>query len=207
MHWPPLEEYGLRSRAPFAGGGCACAVEPPLTRPHNKRTTNKKKRRLLIQAMGFEPMPLARLAPKASALTTRPNLQRHAQRRQDTPQYIAHRRKRPSAHSSQHTPAKKQNQKKCPRACSSSPWGDSNPQPPDPKSGALSIAPQGQGPTFAGSKVPLTHRIEAPHTRHSVSYVARPRKKESSHSRKQTATSTKQKTQQKGTTLFDNSGI
>jgi hypothetical protein len=164
MHWPPLEEDGLRYRAPFAGGGCACAVEPPLTRPHNKRTTNKKKRRLLIQAMGFEPMPLARLAPKASALTTRPNLQRHAQRRQDTPQYIAHRRKRPSAHSSQHTPAKKQNQKKRPRACSSSPWGDSNPQPPDPKSGALSIAPQGQGPTFAGSKVPLTHRIEAPHT-------------------------------------------
>jgi hypothetical protein len=156
--------------------------------------------------MGFEPMPLARLAPKASALTTRPNLQRHAQRRQDTPQYIAHRRKRPSAHSSQHTPAKKQNQKKRPRACSSSPWGDSNPQPPDPKSGALSIAPQGQGPTFAGSKVPLTHRIEAPHTFCFV-HVARPRKKESSHSRKQTATSTKQKTQQKGTTLFDNSGI
>ena len=28
-----------------------------------------------VQAMGFEPMPLARLAPKASALTTRPNLQ------------------------------------------------------------------------------------------------------------------------------------
>jgi hypothetical protein len=28
--------------------------------------------------MGFEPMPLARLAPKASALTTRPNLQPHA---------------------------------------------------------------------------------------------------------------------------------
>ena len=26
--------------------------------------------------MGFEPMPLARLAPKASALTTRPNLHR-----------------------------------------------------------------------------------------------------------------------------------
>ena len=25
-----------------------------------------------------------------------------------------------------------------------SPWGDSNPQPPDPKSDALSIAPQGQ---------------------------------------------------------------
>jgi hypothetical protein len=30
--------------------------------------------------MGFEPMPLARLAPKASALTTRPNLQPHANR-------------------------------------------------------------------------------------------------------------------------------
>jgi hypothetical protein len=28
-----------------------------------------------LQAMGFEPMPLSRLAPKASALTTRPNLQ------------------------------------------------------------------------------------------------------------------------------------
>ena len=28
----------------------------------------------LLQAMGFEPMPLSRLAPKASALTTRPNL-------------------------------------------------------------------------------------------------------------------------------------
>jgi hypothetical protein len=25
-----------------------------------------------------------------------------------------------------------------------SPWGDSNPQPPDPKSDALSIAPQGR---------------------------------------------------------------
>ena len=27
-----------------------------------------------MQTMGFEPMPLSRLAPKASALTTRPNL-------------------------------------------------------------------------------------------------------------------------------------
>ena len=30
-----------------------------------------------VQAMGFEPMPLAGLAPKASALTTRPNLRLH----------------------------------------------------------------------------------------------------------------------------------
>ena len=59
--------------------------------------------------MGFEPMPLSRLAPKASALTTRPNL--------------LYTRLKP---------------KKC------SPRGDSNPQPPDPKSDALSIAPLGQ---------------------------------------------------------------
>jgi hypothetical protein len=29
---------------------------------------------MLVQATGFEPVPLSRLAPKASALTTRPNL-------------------------------------------------------------------------------------------------------------------------------------
>jgi hypothetical protein len=34
-----------------------------------------------LQAMGFEPMPLSRLAPKASALTTRPNLQLLGSRR------------------------------------------------------------------------------------------------------------------------------
>ena len=34
-------------------------------------TTDKK---YVLQPMGFEPMPLSRLAPKASALTTRPNL-------------------------------------------------------------------------------------------------------------------------------------
>jgi hypothetical protein len=33
-----------------------------------------------LQAMGFEPMPLSRLAPKASALTTRPNLQKYIPR-------------------------------------------------------------------------------------------------------------------------------
>ena len=60
--------------------------------------------------MGFEPMPLSRLAPKASALTTRPNL-------------LLYQR------------TKKKN---------FSPRGDSNPQPPDPKSDALSIAPLGQ---------------------------------------------------------------
>ena len=38
--------------------------------------------------MGFEPMPLSRLAPKASALTTRPNLQ-HTQRFRKTTDNIA----------------------------------------------------------------------------------------------------------------------
>ena len=33
-------------------------------------TTSKKK----LQARGFEPLPLTRMAPKATALTTRPNL-------------------------------------------------------------------------------------------------------------------------------------
>lgn len=73
-----------------------------------------------VQAMGFEPMPLARLAPKASALTTRPNLQRRKVLEGE----------------------EQRNKKK--KDCSSSPWGDSNPQPPDPKSDALSIAPQGR---------------------------------------------------------------
>lgn len=72
--------------------------------------------------MGFEPMPLSRLAPKASALTTRPNL------------------------------LSLQGKKK--KNCS--PRGDSNPQPPDPKSDALSIAPLGR---YVPTKTKMSTRV------------------------------------------------
>ena len=84
---------------------------------HPLMTANKK---CVLQPMGFEPMPLSRLAPKASALTTRPKLQllRNSGNQQTKNSKIT-------------------KQKNSPR-------GDSNPQPPDPKSDALSIAPLGR---------------------------------------------------------------
>ena len=84
-HWRSLGE-GHKSRRGGAGFRSLCLpiANRPLyqvsytpvtegTRDHLGPVTKS-----LVQAMGFEPMPLARLAPKASALTTRPNLQPHA---------------------------------------------------------------------------------------------------------------------------------
>ena len=60
---------------------CEPTALPSELHPHvlareHAHTINKQKNCCCsLQAMGFEPMPLSRLAPKASALTTRPNLQ------------------------------------------------------------------------------------------------------------------------------------
>jgi hypothetical protein len=83
---------------------------------HPLTTATKK---YVLQPMGFEPMPLSRLAPKASALTTRPKL--HLLPRLEN----------------------RKTKKNKTRTQKNSPRGDSNPQPPDPKSDALSIAPLG----------------------------------------------------------------
>jgi hypothetical protein len=49
------------------------------TKEKKKKIKDKKKNKeqaKKIQARGFEPLPLTRMAPKATALTTRPNLRR-----------------------------------------------------------------------------------------------------------------------------------
>ena len=57
---------------------CLPIANRPLYRVSYTPMTDVILTKSRVQAMGFEPMPLARLAPKASALTTRPNLQPHA---------------------------------------------------------------------------------------------------------------------------------
>lgn len=132
-HWRSLDE-GHKSRRGGAGFRSLCLpiANRPLYRVSYTPVTEGTRdhpgplTKSLVQAMGFEPMPLARLAPKASALTTRPNLQPHASQvgGAQTPRCRAKTTKK--------------------LVIPQSPWGDSNPQPPDPKSDALSIAPQGQ---------------------------------------------------------------
>ena len=99
---------------------CLPIANRPLYRVSYTPMTDVTLTKSRVQAMGFEPMPLARLAPKASALTTRPKLQllRNSGNQQTKNSKII-------------------KQKNSPR-------GDSNPQPPDPKSDALSIAQLGQ---------------------------------------------------------------
>jgi hypothetical protein len=84
-HWRSL---GERHKSRRGGAGfrslCLPIANRPLYRLSYTPGTEGTRHHLgpltksLVQAMGFEPMPLARLAPKASALTTRPNLQPHA---------------------------------------------------------------------------------------------------------------------------------
>ena len=86
-HWRSL---GERHKSRCGGAGfrslCLPIANRPLYRvsytPVTESTWNLlgPVKKSLVQAMGFEPMPLARLAPKASALTTRPNLQPHVSR-------------------------------------------------------------------------------------------------------------------------------
>jgi hypothetical protein len=86
-HWRSL---GERHKSRRGGAGfrslCLPIANRPLYRLSYTPGTEGTRHHLgpltksLVQAMGFEPMPLARLAPKASALTTRPNLQPHASR-------------------------------------------------------------------------------------------------------------------------------
>ena len=80
-HWRSL---GERHKSRRGGAGfrslCLPIANRPLYRLSYTPGTEGTRHHLgpltksLVQAMGFEPMPLARLAPKASALTTRPNL-------------------------------------------------------------------------------------------------------------------------------------
>jgi hypothetical protein len=60
---------------------CEPTALPSELHPRLCAEAGHSKKIEVVQAMGFEPMPLARLAPKASALTTRPNLQRSGERR------------------------------------------------------------------------------------------------------------------------------
>lgn len=147
-HWRHADKKQWRSRVSIpVPADCEPTALPSELHPHFRPKG-------LLQAMGFEPMPLSRLAPKASALTTRPNLlhrvptglqelTKHFETRQrvKTTRFTLlvgamHALARKHAH----RPPKKQEQKK---KTKSSPRGDSNPQPPDPKSDALSIAPLG----------------------------------------------------------------
>jgi hypothetical protein len=83
-HWRSL---GMSYKSKCGGAGfrslCLPIANRPLYRVSYTPVTQSTLylhgplKKSLVQAMGFEPMPLARLAPKASALTTRPNLQPH----------------------------------------------------------------------------------------------------------------------------------
>ena len=115
---------------------CLPIANRPLYRVSYTPMTDVILTKSRVQAMGFEPMPLSRLAPKASALTTRPNLL----------SYLGG----PARSPLQPTPKKKT------KKIYSSPRGDSNPQPPDPKSDALSIAPLGR---YVLTKTKMSTRV------------------------------------------------
>ena len=54
-----------------------CLLLPSSALKEKKKKKKKKERKAkkgILQARGFEPLPLTRMAPKATALTTRPNL-------------------------------------------------------------------------------------------------------------------------------------
>ena len=55
-----------------AQGSIPCSSTFFCVRKHTQTHTHTHSKK--VQAVGFEPTPLSRLAPKASALTTRPNL-------------------------------------------------------------------------------------------------------------------------------------
>lgn len=71
----PIHHWRVAQAKGSGGAGFRSLCLPIANRPlYRVSYTPSLPQKGQLQAMGFEPMPLSRLAPKASALTTRPNL-------------------------------------------------------------------------------------------------------------------------------------